>query len=63
MSHFNGTLMIEQYKVNQNLDYSIVASKALDVISDYNYWDINKYRDLFGSLKDDGLFDNEAFPL
>lgn len=46
---------IEQYKANQNLDYSIAASKALDVISDYNYWDINKYRDLFGSLKDDGI--------
>ena len=46
---------IEQYKVNQNLDYSIVASKALDAISDYNYWDINKYRDLFSSLKDDGI--------
>lgn len=46
---------IEQYKANQNLDYSVAASKALDVISDYNYWDINKYRDLFGSLKDDGI--------
>lgn len=46
---------IEQYKVNQNLDYSIAASKALDVISDYSYWGIDKYRDLFDSLKDDGI--------
>lgn len=46
---------IEQYKADQNLDYSIAASKALGVISDYNYWDINKYRDLFDSLKDDGI--------
>lgn len=46
---------IEQYKANQNLDYSIAASKALDVISDYSYWGIDKYRDLFDSLKDDGI--------
>ena len=46
---------IEQYKANQNLDYSIAASKALDVISDYSYWGIDKYRNLFDSLKDDGI--------
>lgn len=46
---------IEQYKANQNLDYSIAASKALDVISYCNYWDINKYQDLFSFLKDDSI--------
>lgn len=42
---------IEQYIANQNLDYSIAASKALNIISDYGYWDIDKYRHLFNSLK------------
>lgn len=46
---------IEQYKANQNLDYSIAASKALNVISDCNYWNINKYQDLFSFLKDDSI--------
>lgn len=46
---------IEQYKANQNLDYGIAASKALDVISECKYWDINKYRDLFEVLEDDSI--------
>lgn len=46
---------IEQYKTNQNLDCYIAASKALNVISNYNYWDIDKYQDLFDSLKYDSV--------
>ena len=46
---------IEQYIANQNLDYSIAASKALNIISDYGYWDIDKYRHLFNSLEDDNI--------
>lgn len=46
---------IGQYVANQDSDYSTAASKALDVISDYNYWDISKYQRLFDSLEDDSI--------
>lgn len=47
---------VEQYIECPDLDHSIVASKALDIISRGDYgWDINKYRDLFDSLEDDSI--------
>lgn len=45
---------IKQYIECQDLDHSIAASKALDIISKRDYgWDITKYKELFDSLKKD----------
>lgn len=47
---------IEQYIEHTDLDHSIAAAKALDIISNGNYgWDIGRYKKLFGLLKDDSI--------
>lgn len=44
---------IEKYIEDKSLGNKIAASRALDLISeDYCKWDIKKYKDLFGRLKD-----------
>ena len=47
---------IETYIEDTILDNKIAASRALELISeDYCKWDINKYKELFESLKDDSI--------
>ena len=47
---------IETYIEDTSLGNKIAASRALELISkDYCKWDINKYKDLFESLKDDSI--------
>lgn len=47
---------IEKYIENDSLENRIAASRALEVISeDYCKWDIKKYKDLFGRLKDESI--------
>ena len=47
---------IEKYIEDDSLENRIAASRALEVISeDYCKWDIKKYKDLFGRLKDESI--------
>lgn len=47
---------VEQYIEHTDLDHSIAAAKALDIISNGDYgWDIGKYKKLFSLLKDDSI--------
>ena len=47
---------IEEYIENQNLDHKLAALKSLELIANgYFDWDIEKYRNLFISLKDDNI--------
>ncbi len=47
---------IEKYIEDKSLENRIAASRALEVISeDYCKWDIKKYKDLFGRLKDESI--------
>lgn len=47
---------IEKYIEEPSLGNRIAASRALDLISeDYYKWDINKYKELFNSLKDESI--------
>lgn len=47
---------IEQYIAYKDLNHSIAASKALEIISKgYCNWDIHKYKTLFDELKDDSI--------
>lgn len=47
---------IEQYITYQDLNHSIAASKALEIISKgYCNWGIHKYKTLFDELKDDSI--------
>ena len=47
---------IEQYIAYKDLNHSIAASKALEIISKgYCNWDIRKYKTLFDELKDDSI--------
>lgn len=47
---------VKQYIANQDLNRSIAASKALEIISKgYCKWDITKYKALFDALKDDNI--------
>ena len=47
---------VEQYIEHPDLDHSIAASKALDIISNGGYgWDIGRYKKLFDSLKDESI--------
>lgn len=47
---------IEKYIEDTSLGNEIAASRALEAISeDYCKWDINKYKELFESLKDDSI--------
>ena len=47
---------IEKYIEDDSLENRIAASRALELISeDYCKWDINKYKKLFGSLKDESI--------
>ena len=47
---------IETYIEDTSLGNKIAASRALELISeDYCKWDINKYKELFESLKDDSI--------
>lgn len=47
---------VEQYIEHTDLDHSIAAAKALDIISNGDYgWNIGRYRKLFSLLKDDSI--------
>lgn len=47
---------VEQYIEHTDLDHSIAAAKALDIISNGNYgWDIGRYKKLFGLLEDESI--------
>lgn len=47
---------VEQYIEHTDLDHSIAAAKALDIISNGDYgWDIGRYKKLFSLLKDDSI--------
>ena len=47
---------IEQYIEYPDLDHSIAASKALDIISNGDYgWNIDRYKKLFDLLKDESI--------
>lgn len=47
---------VEQYIEHTDLDHSVAAAKALDIISNGDYgWDIGKYKRLFSLLKDDSI--------
>ena len=47
---------VEQYIEHQDFNHSIVATKALDIISNGDYgWDISRYKKLFSLLKDDSI--------
>ena len=47
---------IKEYIEHQDLDHSIAASKALEIISNGDYgWDISKYRNLFNALEDKSI--------
>lgn len=54
--HYKLEEYIEQYIECPDLNHSIAASKALDIISKRNYgWDTTKYKELFDSLEDEGI--------
>lgn len=54
--HYKLEEYIKQYIECPDLDHSIAASKALDIISKRDYdWDITKYKELFDSLEDEGI--------
>lgn len=47
---------VEQYIEHTDLDYSIAAAKALDIISNGDYgWNIGRYRKLFSLLEDESI--------
>ena len=47
---------IEQYIAHQDFEHGLDASKALNVISNGKFgWDIDKYKSLFNSLKDESV--------
>ena len=47
---------IEEYIENQNLDHKLAALKSLELIANgYLDWSIEKYRNLFSTLKDDNI--------
>jgi len=47
---------IKKYIEDTSIGNRIAASRALDLISeDYYKWDINKYKELFNSLKDESI--------
>ena len=47
---------IEEYIENQDLDHKLAALKSLELIANgYLDWSIEKYRDLFNTLKDDNI--------
>lgn len=47
---------VEQYIEHTDLDHSIAAAKALDIISNGDYgWNIGRYRKLFSLLEDESI--------
>lgn len=47
---------VEQYIEHTDLDHSIAAAKALDIISNSDYgWNIGRYRKLFSLLEDESI--------
>ena len=47
---------IDEYINNQDIDHQLTASKSLELIENgYLDWNLEKYRNLFNSLKDDNI--------
>lgn len=47
---------IDEYINNQDVDHQLAASKSLELIANgYSKWTLEKYRNLFNSLKDDNI--------
>ena len=47
---------IDEYVNNQDIDHQLAASKSLELIANgYLDWSLEKYRNLFNSLKDDNI--------